>query len=916
MKKLFLLLLFLLPLFVLAQAPIKTVKLTANEIYFAAPTLSSKDWMMVVDTVTGKAYVRRVSDLVSGLTIDTTHFLHSSDLLWQYDTDSVLVNKNVNGKIRIKTVEPGSASDNLLTRTSGGDIQEISASTISTQWYEGSEVLYYINKPFVGIGTSNPTTALTVVGTTMVDDLTVNADANVFGSLEVADSVYLPPVITSPKSFSAVSDFTMVFIGDMHQVIPTNNWSIAANSITRWIKAHKVDSNIVAVMVGGDISNEDAEWVQAIKGFDTLAVSGIPYIASMGNHDYTDLPTRDRTGWNTNLPVSRFSDETWYGGVHNSTTANMFIKFSVGSDDFLILSLEILPEDAVLTWADSVVTANFDRKVIICTHYFLKYTGLRATSAYSDLGVAGNNPTQVWDEFVKNHENIIMVVNGHDVGGIGSAKLVSVGDSGNIVNQIYNNYQETTTGDMVTEIMLLNFSPSSGTINTTAYATLTNTVDTIGNYHLPYTPSVFNMDLRSTENVLASGDISAAGVITADRGVQTFGDISSSSGLNIGANARIDSVLTVKGETKLDSNATVKYDLTVKKDLYVDSTANITGDLNAYDDVNISNDLFVEDTVRIKSLKQQTSVSLDLYATTAPTMRLKSYGVVPSIRFFRINGSISTPTATTTGQAIGSIQGCGHNGTSETLNRAQFGMTAAEDWTSTNNGAYAWIGTTGIGTTNQVERIRITDAGNVGINTTNPTATLHVASKSASAPQFRTYTSVLGEASPTDSLGLYVDPTGKVGVGTTAPTSPLHVVGAIYGTTTITGISNIQTNQYTSATTADLKISSRIAKSILFETEYGGTASEKMRITPSGVGIGTTNPQAKLHIKDGAIRAGVIAYATIDSTKMIAPKFIATATDTTGVGSTANVGSMMYYNGHFYGLVAGSPPAWKQLDAP
>lgn len=38
------------------------------------------------------------------------------------------------------------------------------------------------------------------------------------------------------------------------------------------------------------------------------------------------------------------------------------------------------------------------------------------------------------------------------------------------------------------------------------------------------------------------------------------------------------------------------------------------------------------------------------------------------------------------------------------------------------------------------------------------------------------------------------------------------------------------------------------------------------------------------------------------------------ATDTTGVGSTANVGTMMYYNGHFYGLKAGLPPTWVQLD--
>ncbi len=37
--------------------------------------------------------------------------------------------------------------------------------------------------------------------------------------------------------------------------------------------------------------------------------------------------------------------------------------------------------------------------------------------------------------------------------------------------------------------------------------------------------------------------------------------------------------------------------------------------------------------------------------------------------------------------------------------------------------------------------------------------------------------------------------------------------------------------------------------------------------------------------------------------------------DTTGIGSTANVGCLpIYKNGHYYGLVAGTPPTWKQLD--
>lgn len=39
-----------------------------------------------------------------------------------------------------------------------------------------------------------------------------------------------------------------------------------------------------------------------------------------------------------------------------------------------------------------------------------------------------------------------------------------------------------------------------------------------------------------------------------------------------------------------------------------------------------------------------------------------------------------------------------------------------------------------------------------------------------------------------------------------------------------------------------------------------------------------------------------------------------TAGDTTGIGSTANVPMIMYFNGHFYGLIGGTPPTWEKLN--
>ena len=57
-----------------------------------------------------------------------------------------------------------------------------------------------------------------------------------------------------------------------------------------------------------------------------------------------------------------------------------------------------------------------------------------------------------------------------------------------------------------------------------------------------------------------------------------------------------------------------------------------------------------------------------------------------------------------------------------------------------------------------------------------------------------------------------------------------------------------------------------------------------------------------------------LTVGTSTTTITITPKVKYVGTDTTGHGSTENVGLQMYFNGHFYGVIAGEPPIWKQLD--
>jgi hypothetical protein len=96
--------------------------------------------------------------------------------------------------------------------------------------------------------------------------------------------------------------------------------------------------------------------------------------------------------------------------------------------------------------------------------------------------------------------------------------------------------------------------------------------------------------------------------------------------------------------------------------------------------------------------------------------------------FRRARGTMAAPLAVQNDDIIGQIQARGYGATGfASTSRAGIRMTAAQPWTDIAQGAFLSFLTTpnGFNTIN-TERMRITDAGNVGIGTTNPSEMLHV----------------------------------------------------------------------------------------------------------------------------------------------------------------------------------------------
>ena len=218
---------------------------------------------------------------------------------------------------------------------------------------------------------------------------------------------------------------------------------------TKWIRESKARLNIVMVAHVGDIVQTDyrGEWEIASQAFRTLD-GVVPYILCLGNHDMGYQPHPTATGksatsretlFNDYFGPGRFEPFRWYGGHMGTGNENSYCLFRAGGMKFLIISLEFKPRDDVLGWAGAIVRRHRDRRCIVLTHSYLRGS---ERIAKDDYAVQGNTGQAMWEKFVKEHENIFLVLCGHTNVG----RLTSQGKHGNEVHQILSDYQSWHNG--------------------------------------------------------------------------------------------------------------------------------------------------------------------------------------------------------------------------------------------------------------------------------------------------------------------------------------------------------------------------------------------------------------------------------------------------------------------------------------
>ncbi|EHA1204922.1 TPA: LamG-like jellyroll fold domain-containing protein [Vibrio alginolyticus] len=222
---------------------------------------------------------------------------------------------------------------------------------------------------------------------------------------------------------------------------------------TEWIANNYQNQNIVFTAHLGDlvdIPNAEGEWQNARQALAILEMNpDTPYSVLAGNHDlmaYVDGGVNDNFDDERNPAIEpylkHFSVErqqanfdTFQGS--DETGFNTYHIFKGGGREYLNLALDWRPSEKTLAWAQSILDAHSDTPTIITTHQLMNIAGDGETAVFTDNGA------KLWDQLIKNNDQVFMAVNGHHHG---EAMMVAKNAYGRDVTLIVVDYQSSFWG--------------------------------------------------------------------------------------------------------------------------------------------------------------------------------------------------------------------------------------------------------------------------------------------------------------------------------------------------------------------------------------------------------------------------------------------------------------------------------------
>ncbi|MET0366387.1 MAG: serine/threonine protein phosphatase [Sphingobium sp.] len=245
----------------------------------------------------------------------------------------------------------------------------------------------------------------------------------------------------------------------------------------------------------------------AKKGYELIA-GKVPFSVVPGNHDHDAMWTdfnhppaaqiksaadvgmlhaggldNFRSLFGADQPF--FKGKSWYVSSHDGGGDSAQI-FSAGGYRFLHIGLQFDAHNSSLEWAAKVIAEHPGLPTIISTHDYLDNDGQRVSNPIIDnhaVDPEDNNPQMMWDKLISQHDQIFLVLCGHEHG---QAMRIDNNKAGHPVWQVLADYQDRAQtakdagvnmgpgagiGDGWLRLMTFDMAPATPTISVRTYST-------------------------------------------------------------------------------------------------------------------------------------------------------------------------------------------------------------------------------------------------------------------------------------------------------------------------------------------------------------------------------------------------------------------------------------------------------------
>lgn len=242
------------------------------------------------------------------------------------------------------------------------------------------------------------------------------------------------PALTDPGSFS------MILLSDPQTYTKFNYNQPLFDLMMEWINKETEQLNIKAVLCTGDLVEQNnyavpsvneggangnqtsmEQW-EYISGAFSRIDNRLPYITSLGNHDYGYRSAENRStkfgnyfNSHRNRLIKKHLVSFFPNESGEATLENSAYEFNEsGWEKILIITSEFHPRDEVLNWAKELAASDKfkNHTVIFMTHSYLAVGGERIKKE----GYKIENPNHgedIWNKLIYPSPNIPLVICGH-----------------------------------------------------------------------------------------------------------------------------------------------------------------------------------------------------------------------------------------------------------------------------------------------------------------------------------------------------------------------------------------------------------------------------------------------------------------------------------------------------------------------